>query len=100
MTTKIPIEQLRIGFIGSGFIAQFHLRALINVRKAEVCGVFSRSSENRQKFSGMVDEFDLGICIPLFFMRLGVKRMLLLGMAAWVLRYALFALGHRRQLNG
>jgi len=32
------------------------------------------------------------LLMPLMFARLGVKRMLMLGMAAWVLRYALFAL--------
>ena len=33
------------------------------------------------------------LLIPWFFRRLGVKGMLLAGMAAWVLRYALFAFG-------
>ena len=33
------------------------------------------------------------LVMPWFFVRLGVKRMLLLGMLAWVVRYALFALG-------
>jgi len=32
------------------------------------------------------------LLMPLFFARLGVKKMLLLGMGAWVLRYALFAI--------
>src|SRR5437899_10322068 len=32
------------------------------------------------------------LLMPLFFARLGVKRMLMAGMAAWVLRYALFAI--------
>src|SRR5882762_3454315 len=32
------------------------------------------------------------LLLPLMFLRLGVKKMLMLGMAAWVLRYALFAL--------
>lgn len=32
------------------------------------------------------------LLIPLMFVRLGVKKMLLIGMAAWVLRYALFAM--------
>jgi hypothetical protein len=33
------------------------------------------------------------LLMPLFFKRLGVKWMLLVGMGAWMLRYALFALG-------
>src|SRR5437762_12896119 len=32
------------------------------------------------------------LMMPLMFMRLGVKKMLLVGMGAWVLRYALFAM--------
>src|SRR5438034_5266154 len=32
------------------------------------------------------------LLMPLMFARLGVKRMLMVGMAAWVLRYALFAI--------
>ena len=32
------------------------------------------------------------LLMPLMFMRLGVKKMLMVGMGAWVLRYALFAL--------
>jgi MFS family permease len=32
------------------------------------------------------------LLMPLFFVRLGVKRMLIIGMAAWVLRYVLFAI--------
>lgn len=33
------------------------------------------------------------LLMPVFFIRLGVKWMLVAGMGAWVLRYALFALG-------
>jgi MFS family permease len=33
------------------------------------------------------------LLMPFFFVRLGVKKMLLVGMAAWVLRYVLFAFG-------
>src|SRR5207237_3110642 len=32
------------------------------------------------------------LLMPVMFVRLGVKRMLMVGMAAWVVRYALFAL--------
>ena len=38
------------------------------------------------------------LVMPLFFKRLGVKKMLLVGMAAWVARYVLFAYGNGGQL--
>ena len=41
---------------------------------------------------GQISETGFMMLMPLMFARLGVKRMLMVGMAAWVLRYALFAL--------
>ena len=40
---------------------------------------------------GQISEIFFMVAMPLFFKRLGVKWMLLVGMAAWVLRYGLFA---------
>ncbi|MEJ2272981.1 MAG: MFS transporter [Woeseiaceae bacterium] len=42
---------------------------------------------------GQMSEVAFMLLMPLLFARLGVKWMLAIGMAAWVLRYALFALG-------
>lgn len=42
---------------------------------------------------GQVSEVLLMLAMPFLFARLGVKTMLALGMAAWVLRYVLFAYG-------
>lgn len=42
---------------------------------------------------GQVSETVFMFLMPFFFARLGVKKMLLAGMAAWVLRYVLFAVG-------
>lgn len=42
---------------------------------------------------GQVSELVFMILMPLFFVRLGVKKMLAIGMLAWVLRYVLFAYG-------
>lgn len=43
---------------------------------------------------GQMSEFFFMLVMPLFFVRLGVKKMLALGMLAWVLRYVLFAYGN------
>src|SRR5881396_280241 len=40
---------------------------------------------------GQMSEVIFMLLMPLFFVRLGVKWMLMVGMAAWVVRYALFA---------
>jgi len=40
---------------------------------------------------GQISEVFFMVIMPLFFLRLGVKYMLLVGMLAWVARYALFA---------
>ena len=40
---------------------------------------------------GQISEIIFMVAMPLFFKRLGVKWMLVVGMAAWVLRYGLFA---------
>jgi hypothetical protein len=42
---------------------------------------------------GQMSEIFFMIVMPFFFMRLGVKWMLAIGMLAWVARYALFAIG-------
>src|SRR5438093_4160249 len=41
---------------------------------------------------GQISETGFMLLMPLMFVRLGVKKMLLVGMGAWVLRYALFAM--------
>lgn len=43
---------------------------------------------------GQASEFFFMLLIPLLFRRLGVKKMLLIGVAAWVIRYLLFAYGN------
>ncbi len=47
---------------------------------------------------GQVSEVFFMVVMPFFFVRLGVKKMLLLGMLAWVIRYALFAYGNNDSL--
>lgn len=47
---------------------------------------------------GQASEIIFMLLMPFFFVRLGVKRMLLIGMAAWALRYVLFAYGNNEDL--
>ena len=58
----LPKEKLRIGFVGSGFIADFHLKSLIGVRNCEVTGVFSRTAAKRERFAAEVAKLGLGEC--------------------------------------
>lgn len=51
-----------------------------------------QSAATKQAF-GQVSELVFMLLMPLFFVRLGVKNMLAIGMFAWVLRYVLFAFG-------
>jgi len=62
MTTSTPRKTLRIGFVGSGFIAHFHLKSLLGVRNVEVTGVYSPTPAKRQKFADAVAELELGNC--------------------------------------
>ena len=47
---------------------------------------------------GQMSEVLFLLLIPVFFARLGVKKMLVIGMAAWTLRYLLFAWGNNEAL--
>ena len=53
---------LRIGLIGSGFIANFHLQALLGVRDAQVGGVFSPTRDHREALADTANGMGLGPC--------------------------------------
>ena len=55
-------DKLRVGFVGTGFIAQFHLKSMVGVRNVEVTGVYSRQDANRKRFCSLVSELELGTC--------------------------------------
>lgn len=63
MTTKsLPVDTLRIGFIGSGFMAKFHLQSMHGVRHARIAGVYSPTASHRQSFADLADKNELGPC--------------------------------------
>jgi len=53
---------LRIGFVGSGFIAKFHLRAFQSVRHAQITGIYSPTPANREALAAAADAAELGPC--------------------------------------
>ena len=57
-----PIARLRIGMIGSGFIANFHLQALVNVRHLSVTGIYSPTAAHREALAAKANALELGPC--------------------------------------
>ncbi len=57
-----PIARLRIGMIGSGFIANFHLQALVNVRHVSVTGIYSPTAAHRKALAAKANALELGPC--------------------------------------
>ena len=57
-----PIPRLRIGMIGSGFIANFHLQALVSVRHVRVAGIYSPNAAHREALAAKANALELGPC--------------------------------------
>src|ERR1700761_2627728 len=51
---------LRVGLIGSGFIAAFHLQSMLGVRNLTIGGVYSRSSERRTRIAEKANNLGRG----------------------------------------
>ncbi|MCW3475566.1 Gfo/Idh/MocA family protein [Limobrevibacterium gyesilva] len=60
--TMTPLAELRVGFVGAGFMARFHLQSLLGVRKLRVAGVFAPTPARRQAFADDANLMDLGPC--------------------------------------
>src|SRR6202049_1247364 len=59
-----PTAALRIGLIGSGFIANFHLQALVAVRHVAVTGIYSPTAAHREALAAKANALELGPCRP------------------------------------
>ena len=53
-------KRLGIGFIGSGFIARFHLQSFVTVRDADVLGVWSPNREHAAATAAYARTLDVG----------------------------------------
>src|SRR3954468_23506129 len=53
---------LRIGLLGTGFVANFHLQALVSVRDVQVGGIFGRTLSLREAAVQRANELGLGPC--------------------------------------
>lgn len=60
MDTKMARERLGVGFIGSGFIARFHIRSWQAVREADILGVWSPNQANAESAAELVREVRAG----------------------------------------
>lgn len=78
-------------FIAASLLLCIPLAAYYNFTQIFLGAAGVRSIAATQTL-GQVSEVGFMLLMPLLFARLGVKRMLLAGMAAWALRYVLFAL--------
>ncbi len=83
MSKKEVLQTLRIGLLGSGFIAKFHLQALMGVRNVVVTGIYSPTKANREALAARATEMGLGPCTAYG----SVAEMILLGDvdALWIL---------------
>ncbi len=63
MADAMPSGILRVGILGSGFMANFHLQAFVGVRNAQIAGVFSPTAANREAFAARANALELGPCV-------------------------------------
>ncbi|RXK56183.1 MFS transporter [Oleiharenicola lentus] len=85
-------------FLLSSFLICIPLAAYYNFTQLFL-GAVGLTSVAATQTLGQVSEVGFMLLMPVFFARLGVKWMLVVGMGAWVLRYALFALGAPDQVQ-
>ena len=64
MSLPATLDTLRVGFIGTGFIAAFHLQSMLGVRNLQVTGVYSRSDERRRRIAEKANALGLGPAKP------------------------------------
>ena len=53
-------KRLGVGFVGSGFIARFHIQSFVAVREGDVLGVWSPNRENAEAAAALARSLDVG----------------------------------------
>ncbi len=53
-------KRLGIGFVGAGFIGQFHIRSFIGVRDADINGILSKTVEESEEAAALVKQCNVG----------------------------------------
>jgi predicted dehydrogenase len=53
-------DRLGVGFIGGGFVAQFHIRSWVGVRDADVLGVVTRPVEDAAAAVALANRLNVG----------------------------------------
>jgi predicted dehydrogenase len=53
-------ERLGVGFVGSGFVARFHIRSWVGVRDADVHGVWSPNRERAEEAAALARSLHVG----------------------------------------
>src|SRR3990172_6179526 len=56
-------DRLGIGFIGAGFVAQFHIRSLLAVRDADVAAVMSRTRAHAEEAAALARDLGVGAAL-------------------------------------
>ncbi len=64
MATTMAPRPLRIGILGSGFIANFHVQGFLSVRDAQISAVYSPTPAHREALARRANEMGLGPCTP------------------------------------
>ena len=52
--------RLGIGFVGSGFVARFHIQALVSVRDADVVAIMSPTREHAEEAAALANRLSVG----------------------------------------
>lgn len=52
--------RLGIGFVGSGFVARFHIQALVSVRDADVVAIMSPTREHAEEAAALANQLSVG----------------------------------------